>query len=311
MTDISEFFNTIHPSTIRRLEQKRTKLLDPSLEELKRGEVNNLRLTFSQEFKHKIVRPFVNALYPSLELRTNQGIENKLVQECGLFAQGFDFYATEDLITGTVNQLPIVISEIRTANHISRTIGTGGIYSKPNHYSPLNKRQLNAGQRELTEKRSGQSSLQLFNGLFAIINLPVAFEGWITITPKLRQNWFGRVREESQLALSLLTRPKLRTSIDSPEFRRVYNVLGSEPKLVQALLTPKLLNNILGMHKHTEWMALSFIDGHLCIAISEPEDLLEPDIALPITDERQLQNVKADIEHVVQMVDALALSECF
>lgn len=311
MTSVSEFFKTLHPNTLQRLEQKRLKALDPTIEVLRKNDASRLELEFSQEYKRKITQHFVKSLYPQLNFQTHEGIKDRLVRECGLFPEGFDFYASEDLIKGTANQLPIAIAEIRTALHQSRAFGTGGLYAKPNRYSKLSRRQLLAGQREVTEKRNRRSTLQLFNGLFAIIDLPLAFNGWLTIKPKRTRNWFARLEEEIQLALSLLTNPKMRVSIDNPKFRRAYIVLSSDQQLARDILTPKLLDNILGMQKFTEWLGLSFIDGHLCLAIEEPEDLLEPNLNLPVADERQLKNVQADIDLIMQMIEELALNDCF
>ncbi len=214
-----------------------------------------LKIMFAQKykknFKQNIISLLLSYFKKDLQYFPEKYIPQKTFVGSLIFNQSFNRYNGEDLITGTVDGIPISFSEL-CVQHVT---GTG-----------KNRRTTN-----------------IFDGVFVVIQNPKSHFGHTIILPDTAERLFGG--KIGNFFQSLGKSRGTLVKIDHREFEREFCIYGSEPNNSLTLLNNTLVENLLDLKKRVgKKIYISYVDNTVNIAISYSPDMFEPRVFKTVKD---------------------------
>ena len=98
--------------------------------------------------------------------------------------------------------------------------------------------------------------------------------------------------------------------IDNADFNANFSVYASDTVAAMYVLTPALMEKILSLKQLVKSdISLSFKQNKIYIAIARGADSFEPSLDQPILNARIANDIKADLDAMLQIVKILKLNE--
>lgn len=140
--------------------------------------------------------------------------------------------------------------------------------------------QLHVRVKEVT-KSNGKTKVEirdLFKGILFNAEFNKSFDGKVLVFPDHARGMFGRLMGES--LNTLVNRPEMHSVLlEDPIFEERFTVIASDKVLARYVLTPKLMERLVELeHRLGYDLSLSFINGHLYIALEYDRDFFRPPI---------------------------------
>jgi hypothetical protein len=189
-----------------------------------------------------------------------------------IFNQAFNRYYGEDLITGTIDSIPVSFSEL-TVQHVS---GSG----------------------------KNRSTTTVFRGVFVVITQQLNHFGSTTILPDRAEKLFG-----GKIGNFFQSLGKSRGSlvkIDNPEFERAFVVYGTNPDNTLSLLNYSFIEKLMDFRKRAGGKVyLSFIDNMAYVAVPTYKNMFEPRVFRKLKDVEYFSRQAAYIEFYTNIAKML------
>jgi hypothetical protein len=146
----------------------------------------------------------------------------------------------------------------------------------------------------------------VFRGLFFTADFNKAFAGRTVVLPDRAERRLGAVGRAFQ---SIASGAGLElVELEDPEFESAFVVRSTDPTEARYLLSPSLMRRILAFHTNTgSALRLSFIGGHLRVAVPLPGDLFAIAMGAPL-DVAQVRAWMGELLFATSIVDELDLN---
>ncbi|ELS01819.1 cytochrome c biogenesis factor [Xenococcus sp. PCC 7305] len=149
---------------------------------------------------------------------------------------------------------------------------------------------------ELTYK---PSKTKIFRGLFFVAKFPKKFESRIFILPKTftnkiyKQSWRGQT-----------------IRLEDPELNQMFDIYGDSQLESRFILSTSLMNRLVNFQKKANRKVhISFVDGHVCIAIRYHHNLFEPKIFTSMLSFAPLREYFESLQLMIGIVQDLNLNQ--
>ena len=297
-----------------------------------RGCIQVYGLGFKREIIEKIVG-FIDE-HNTLDYASHLLIEDKHHTEIcfsrsQLFSNGRDlpdFLEQEDCVFGTIEETDIFFSEIvveRVSSIKERFTARLGSFSQQIGANNFLLRvclqiislilntiiylivflikldQLGQHQKNLPEINSQPPKTEIFRGLFFIAKFPKNFENRTFILPNNLENkitfqtWRGQI-----------------VNLEDPEFNRMFSVYGDSQLESRYILSTNLMNRLVQFQKKARRnVYISFIEGHVCIAIRYYHNLFEPKLFTSMLSFAPLREYFENLQLMIGIVQDLNLNQ--
>ncbi len=223
---------------------------------------------FKDRFKPRVMNLILQYIDPELRYYNKDFIPADTFQRSGFFGFRPAVYEGEDYIRGQVGEVTYELCELDLK-----------------HPSPI---------RNRVER--------IFRGIFFHANMPWTFKGKMVLIPK--ENWQFNTRT-IKYATAMGGNPVAL----SPELDRYFKAYAQDNLPVQELLSSSLVQTILNIRETKgKKVYMSFVDGHLYIAIEEPKDLLEPELFRSNTNFEVVSNFYEELLMLNNLVRELDLT---
>lgn len=230
-------------------------------------------------FKERVIGPIVRFFDPSLQYKPKEFIPQHVFQGSNMFHAYPDRYTGEDLVVGQIGHTAIQFSEV--------------------HAEVERETRDSKGERKVEYDT-------IFKGVLFVADFNKHFQGLTVVTPDAGSVLGGLGRMGQNLMFS--GRGKL-TKLDDPEFEKCYAVYATDEIEARYLLSPSLMARIMAFRKRTDCpVSLSFVHGHLHVAITHRKNLFEPRLRKTLLDEQMAQDFLQDLMLVVGIVEDLDLN---
>ena len=158
---------------------------------------------------------------------------------------------------------------------------------------------LEQHQNNTPEITSETSKSEIFRGLFFIAKFPKNFENRTFILPNnvknkiTPQSWRGQI-----------------INLEDPEFNRMFCVYGDSQLESRYILSTNLMNRLVKFQKKAHRnVYISFIEGHLCIAIRYYHNLFEPKLFTSMLSFAPLKEYFENLQLMIGIVQDLNLNQ--
>lgn len=228
---------------------------------------------FRERYKHEVIRHLVES--EGLTYDHAQSIPKSDYQRSKIFTQYVNRYYGDDLVSGLVGKTAIRFSEL----HTQHQVGSG----KNKRYETI------------------------FRGIFFIADFNKKFIGETIVLPDVSENLLGSFGSFLQ-GLNVM-RPQL-VKLEDVEFEKEFVVYSTDQVEARYILSTALMQRILQLKRNVNTgIALSFIDSHVCIAITIRKNLFEaPNLFSSVDNYNQLAEYHGYIQMCVDIVEQLDLN---
>lgn len=201
---------------------------------------------YTSAFKEGVIRPLIGAIDSKLKYSPLLSIPNHHFSNSHLFSTKADRMKGNDLVRGSIDGVKIEFSDFHA-------------------------------EEKHTNSKGQTSWSTLFQGLFIVSEFPKSFKGTTVVLPDTAQSTFGDYIG-SFLQSNNFSRGEL-IKMDNPVFEKEFVVYGSDQIEARYILTPALMELLLGFKKRTkEKILVSFTSNRLYLAIDYNKDLFEPSV---------------------------------
>lgn len=202
----------------------------------------------AHRLKNRIIRRVVKLIDENLTYSPESGIPAGVFRSSGLYPVKFDVYQGEDLIAWKMGDTCIQFCDLDVKNRAGLVVSARDI--------------------------------QVFHGLFMDVTRPGSFKGRTIVLPLESE---GSLERALGQLLAPTRRPGERVRVDHAEFNRRFAVFSDAPEEARLLLTPDLLQRIVGFQsRKSRPIRLSFVGNRVYLAI-EGDGMFEPDLTQAIT----------------------------
>lgn len=238
--------------------------------------------TLVETYKREIVARLLEFIDPSLTYSPEEHVPFQDFHESGFFPLRPDHFSGDDLITGQVDGIPIVFSELEVS------------YKK------------NLSPKE-NEKHSGRGWHTLFHGLFLKAEYPEDLGVHMYILPDTLQYYFGQAgRTLQRNTLYYGTHVPVR----NPDFSEQFVVYADQPALAERLLTTELLNKMMLLHQKGNCKVYAaFIREHIYVAVDLRREIFEVDTTRPLYSKYFIRNFYEEILYIFSVIEDLNIDE--
>ena len=191
-----------------------------------------------------------------------------------------DFLAQEDCVFGKIDKTNIFFAEI-LVERMSSAID------------------LNQYQQYMPEATSKNPGNKIFKGLFFIAKFPKNFENRTFILPNnfrnkiTPQSWRGQI-----------------INLEDSEFNRMFYVYGDSQLESRYILSTSLMNRLVQFQKKAHRnVYISFIEGHVCIAMRYSHHLFEPKLFTSMLSFAPLREYFENLQLMIGIVQDLNLNQ--
>lgn len=230
---------------------------------------------YQKKFKSTLLEKIVYSVEPDMHYDTSRYIEEKEFDASGLFdTEAYQGYSGEDYFEGTIGGLPVKFSEIVAKN------------------------------------LSGKNTIDLFNGIFMIVDVKTSFKGRTFVLPEKSENFIDRFNKNMQ---GHADRGELITLDHNPTFEQYFAIYTDNKEEANRILSDDMLEGILDVRKTFDSdISISFQDkkGLVYIAVAiGTRNLLEPSITESlITDNKVIDRICAELMTCFEIVRELPLN---
>ena len=225
---------------------------------------------FLMRYKELYLKPYIESL--GFSYKMGALFQEKEVRQSEIF-DGFDRFRADDLVCANVDGVDFMFCDIR----LEKDIGTGIPFIFKNNYATF------------------------FEGPFFVANF----------NKKICSDVFvfsNTTLPPSELQHKLLGGREI--PIDNADFNQNFTIYANDAMTVMYVLTPMLMEKILSLKQLVKSnISLSFKQNKIYIAIARGADSFEPSLDQPILNARIANDIKADLDAMLQIVKILKLNE--
>ncbi len=226
---------------------------------------------YTEEFKHKIIKPLINAIDNKLSYSSTLHVPQRLFERSELFNASPDRINGNDYVKGYIDDVNIEFSD------------------------------LHAEKKHRNSKGKDNWST-IFKGLFIVAEFNKNFSAKTIILPDTAQNSFGNLIG-NWLQSHNFNRDEL-VKMDSHNFEKEFVVYSTDQIEARYILSHTLMKRLLLFkQKSKNPLYVSFVGNHIHIAIYYDKDLFEPSVF------HSLLNYKIAMEYVKNMHLAIGIVE--
>lgn len=169
--------------------------------------------------------------------------------------------------------------------------------------------QLHVRVKEVTQS-DGKTKVEikdLFKGILFNADFNKTFEGKVLVFPDHARGMFGSLMGES--LNTLVNRPGMHSvMMEDPIFEERFTVIASDKVLARYILTPKLMERLVELeHRLGYDLSMSFINGHLYLALEYDRDFFRPPILGRLNNPHFLQRQYNLLRNLVTIPELLDL----
>ncbi len=189
-----------------------------------------------------ILEPVIKFWDPSFQYQSRGSISRGEFEASRLFeGESFNTYSGEDLVTGRHGATDFRFCEL----HV----------------------------KQVTRRKNGSESKPVFDGLFFVADFNKSFRGQTLVLPDTAERALGTFGRAFQSVASGAAGLKL-VELEDPAFERAFTVRSSDPLEARYLLSPSLMQRILGFHGNSgAKLRLAFKSGRVYVAVPMPGSL--------------------------------------
>ncbi|MCP4439464.1 MAG: DUF3137 domain-containing protein [Aureispira sp.] len=239
----------------------------------------NAYLKYIQNYQHKfkstLLEKIVHSVKPDMSYAPTKYISEAEFDASGLFdTEAYEGYGGEDLFEGTIGGLPVRFSEIVAKN------------------------------------LSGKNTVDLFNGIFMIVDVKTSFKGKTFVLPEKSENFIDRFNKNIQ---GHTDRGELMNMEHQEKFERYFAIYTDTPDEAKRILSDDMLEGILEVRKtFNSDISMSFQDRkglvYIAVAIGS-RNLLEPNINESLSkDNKVVDRICAELMTCFEIVKELPLN---
>ncbi|HAS40928.1 MAG TPA: hypothetical protein DCS93_10630 [Microscillaceae bacterium] len=207
---------------------------------------------YHKQYKFHIVRPIAECIDPSWQYQPFKGIDAKEIKASRLFATGYNYYHSDDLISGLIGKTDFQCADV----HIQRAVNTNRAYS-------------------------------IFQGLFFHADFHKHFQGAIFVTPDFTKGRWGNAGTFIQK--HLVGQGQL-VKMENLEFERLFMVHATNPTEARYVLTPVIMEAMVKLRQfYNNPISFAFMGTRMYCAIDFEEPLFEPEIYRSAVNYRDIQ----------------------
>ncbi|MFN8242692.1 MAG: DUF3137 domain-containing protein [Ferruginibacter sp.] len=198
---------------------------------------------FAAVLKSAIIKKILDHIYPGLLYQPEEGIEPKEYKLSGLYRYAYDYFDSDDLISGQLDGISFRCSEVHSS--------------------------------KIVESRRSSRDKTVFHGMFFVIQIGARFTGGTYVMPRHRgfdaysalghYYWLGPPPHAVEM------------SIAGGEFHRIFRVLSTWPSQAVEILDAGMQASLLTICRFTRLpVSFSFVAGNCYVAVPTGSDMLEP-----------------------------------
>ena len=229
------------------------------------------RDAFTDDYKKLVINEIINHLCPGMEYKADECISAQDYELSSLYRYYYDYYSSNDFMSGTIDNVQFLFSELWT--------------------------QYDDYRRHRT----------IFKGLFFAIQTNYAFTdstyAWSRDTVQLA----GSIYDEEY---RLMPMPDVDdVGFGDKDFENYYRVCSTYPAEATTILTPSLRTKFTEISQLAPApVSFSFVNGNLYMAIQHSEDLLEPPDRDP-DDKEEIHKYYLSVQLIIGIVKNLELGQ--
>lgn len=228
-------------------------------------------------FKHKIIRPLIEAIDDNLNYTPNSHLSQHLFERSKLFTKTIDRFNGNDLVRGHINSVALAFSDIHA-------------------------------EYESRDSKGRSSWHTIFKGLFIVADFNKHFKGSTVVLPDSAEKTFGSFIG-SWLQKNNMGRNDL-VKMDDPEFEKAFVVYGSDQIEARYILTHAMMKRLLDYKKQTqEDIYISFVGSKIHLGIYYNKDLFEPTVFTSLLEYKQAISYTQTLKLSIGIVEELKLNE--
>ena len=198
------------------------------------------------EFKHRVIRPLVEFIDPSLRYTPNAHIPLHIFTKSKIIKSRIDRYSGNDYVAGVVDGVKIEFSDVHA-------------------------------QQKHTDSKGRTHYETLFQGMFLRAEFPKHFSGRTVVLPDSAEKIFGSFLGKMLQSYNF-SRAEL-VKMDNPEFEKHFVVYGTDQIEARYILSHSMMERIVTFRKRVGHdISLSFVGGEMFVAVHYAKDTLEPAI---------------------------------
>jgi hypothetical protein len=200
---------------------------------------------YTKEFKSEVVSKIIKLLNHKFSYKPKGHISKALYNQSGIFPENPDRCKGDDLITGTVEEIPFQFSELKTEEkHETRD----------------------------DDGRSRTSYITIFQGIFIVAEFNKHLGSRTFVVPqndRSTTNIFGKEKKRAYRFGEMV-------KLEDPRFEEIFSVYGTSQQEARYILTPTMMEAIVEIYqKYDLRMYFSFIGGNVHCAIPMGKNMFE------------------------------------
>ncbi len=203
---------------------------------------------YRAEFKEEVVRKVIQLINPEYSYKPTAHIDSFTFTKSGIFPFKFDRCTGDDMITGSIENVPFKFSELKIEQKKESRDSDG---NKTTEWSTL------------------------FRGIFFYAEFNKNIENSTFIMPqsdKKVTNLLGKEKSKSKYYGELV-------KLENPVFEQLFSVYGSSQQEARYVITPVMMEAIVNLYNHYKLkMYFSFKADSVYCAIPFNKNLFEPKI---------------------------------
>jgi hypothetical protein len=232
-----------------------------------------LKKVLKDKYKEEIIKEMVSFIDPSLTYNSTSFISQHEFSNSKIFLRKIDRYMGDDLVVGNIGKTEVRFSELNA------------LYE--------------------TKDKEGTKYVSLFKGIFFIADFNKDFVGETIVLPDTAEKLFGKLGTMFQKMN--VSRPDL-VKLENPDFEKAFVVYGTDQVEARYILTPALMERIMGFQKKSGKIYLSFLHSKVYIAISLSKNLFEPPLFRSMLNYKLVEDYFKYLMLIVNIVEDLDLN---
>lgn len=240
--------------------------------------------TIPDEYKAQVVKEMLAFLDESLTYEAESHISYEDFLASKLFLLQPDHYGGDDKISGSVDGIPIQMSEVEVKYEQKDQVRKSGLI------------QPKKGNWKTT-----------FHGVFLIADYPGTFQGKLFIFPdKLQKNldYLGMLIQQNNPILGKYIKPR------NMKFRERFSVYAEKEREGERLLTDQLMERLLELRKLTKAeISMSLIGNKIYVALDMRRELFKVDTTRPLFNPYFVRAFYDEMLSLFMIIDVLNIDE--
>ncbi len=235
---------------------------------------------YRSTFKSQVIAKLIVQFDPGLRYEPEGFVSESQFRASRIFTTSPDRYNGEDRVVGRVGETDLEFSEVH-AEYESRTTDSKG--------------------------RTQTHWVTIFRGVLFVADFHKHFQGTTVVLPDSLEKSFGFLGKTLQSWNAF--RGGSLVSLEDPEFEKTFVVYGTDQVEARYILSPSLMQRLVALReKFDAWMALSFVDSRMVLAIRPKRDLFEPTVYTSLRNTEQLTSYREDLRRILGIVEDLNLN---